>query len=65
MSKLKLPEDFSQNRVKDLEIRKSVPTARPKRFEAPFWLRVLNNAVISGGIGIGCAWLALYSLGRM
>ena len=65
MSKLKLSKDYSQNRVEDLEIRKSVQPVTAPRFKPPFWLQVACNALVSGGIGIGCAWLALFALGKI
>lgn len=64
MSKLKLHNDYAKGVREDVDARKSVKTQTAPRFRIPAWMKTAGNALISGGIGIGCAWAALFFLGR-
>ena len=65
MSKLKLSHEYTKGKSEDLEIRKGVKPVAAPRFKVPVWLAAIGNGILSGGIGIGCAWLALYFLGKI
>ena len=64
MSKLKLNQDYAKGVREPSGVRPAVKTQTAPRFRLPAWLKIAANALVSGGIGVGSAWAALYFLGR-
>jgi len=64
MSKLKLHTEYAKGVREDVDARKSVTTQTAPRIRFPAWVKTAGSALVSGGIGVFCAWAALYFLGR-